>query len=145
MSVNIRKSEDGTYKFTQPVLIDTIINDFGLGDTEAEKKIPINAQMLLHHHLDSEEHDIKIFNYRSVIGKLNYLAQVSRPDILYAVLRCARLSHNPCKEHREAVLYLARYLKGNKEVGFKFKPDASKSFEVFADKDYCRIWTKKSV
>ena len=143
MGVNISKSKDGIYKFTQPVLIDTIINDVGLGDKAAEKKIPINAQRLLHHHLNSEEHDSTIFNYRSVIGKLNYLAQVSRPDILYAVHQCARFSHNPRKEHTEAVIYLARYLKGTKEVGFKFKPDASKSFEVYADADYCGNWTKE--
>jgi len=30
------------------------------------------------------------FDYRSVVGKLNYLEEGSRPDIAYAVHQCAR-------------------------------------------------------
>jgi hypothetical protein len=35
------------------------------------------------------------WNYPSVIGKLNYLAQNSRPDISFAVHQCARFSKEP--------------------------------------------------
>ncbi len=31
------------------------------------------------------------FNYRSAVGKLNYLAQTTRPDIMYATHQLVRL------------------------------------------------------
>ncbi len=43
------------------------------------------------------------FNYCSVIWKLNYLAQTSRPDIIFAVHQLAQYSADPQKEHGLAV------------------------------------------
>ena len=67
-----------------------------------------------------------------MVGKLNYLAQTTGPDILYAVHQVAKYSSCPKQEHGEAVLYIVRYLKRTRDVGLKFKPDPSKGFE-----DYC--------
>ena len=91
---------------------------------------------------DSPPHDESKFQYRSVIGKLNYLAQCTRPDIVYAVHQCARFSSNTSKEHTDAVEYIARYLKGTSDLGLSFKPDIYKSFEFFADADYCGNWSR---
>ena len=66
------------------------------------------AQRLLHNNLDSPLHDESKFLYRSVIGKLNYLAQCTCPDIVYAMHQCAHFSSNPRKEHTNAVEYIAR-------------------------------------
>jgi hypothetical protein len=129
VGVNIKKQEDGSYEFTQTALTQQIIEDVGLGPKSTTKPIPMCAQRLLHHHLDSAPHDKRKFKYRSVIGKLNYLAQCTRPDIVYAVHQCARFSSNPRQEHTDAVEYIARYLKGTSDLGLHFKLDTSKSFE----------------
>ena len=142
VGVNINKLPDNSYEFTQPALTRQIIDDVGLGPKATTKPIPMCAQRLLHHHLDSPAHDESRFSYRSVIGKLNYLAQCSRPDIVYAVHQCARFSSNPRQEHTWAVEYLVRYLKGTPELGVKFTPDPTKSFECYADADYCGNWSK---
>ena len=63
---NISKEQDGTYKFTQPSLTGSIIEQAGLGDRAATKKIPMNAQNLLHHHPYSIDHDEDVFKYRYV-------------------------------------------------------------------------------
>ena len=142
VGVNIKKQEDESYEFTQPALTQQIIEDVGLGPKSTTKPIPMCAQRLLHHHLDSAPHDESKFKYRSVIGKLNYLAQCTRPDIVYAVHQCARFSSNPRQEHTDAVEYIARYLKGTSDLGLHFKPDTSKSFECYADADYCGNWSR---
>ena len=126
----------------QPALTQQIIEDIRLGPRTNPKPIPICAQRLIHHHLDSPPQDESKFQYQSVIGRLNYLAQCTRPDIVYAVHQCARFSSNPCKEHTDAVGYIARYLKGTSGLGLSFKPDISKSFECFADADYCGYWSR---
>ena len=109
VGVNIAKPNDGQYVFTQPFLIDAIINDVRIG-TKQKKLVPMSAQKLLHYHLDSPPHTPCQFNYRSVVGKLNYLAQISQPDICYAIHQCAKYSSNPHAEHTEAIIYLAKYL-----------------------------------
>jgi hypothetical protein len=43
------------------------------------------------------------WNYPSVIGQLNYLAQNSRPYISFAVHQCAQLSKEPKALHEKAV------------------------------------------
>jgi hypothetical protein len=76
------------------------------------------------------------FNYRSVVGKLNYLAQTTRPDDMYATNQIAKYSSDPRTSHGEAVLYLICYLKKTRELGLHFKPDRNKGFECYCDADF---------
>ena len=139
--MNIAKTNDGQYVFTQPSLIDAIINDIGI-QTEQRKSVPMSAHKLLHHHLDSSPHNPHHFNYRSVGRKLNYLAQISQPDICYAVHQCAKYSSNPHTEHKEAIIYLAKYPNSTHGLDFWLLPSKSKSIECFADANFCGNWVK---
>ena len=142
MWVTIKNQGDGSYEFTQPSLTQKIIDDVRLGPRTTPKHIPICDQRLIRRHLDSPPHNEIKFQYQSVISKLNYLAQYTRPDIVYNVHQCARLSSNPRKEQNYAVEYIFRYLKGTSGLGLSFKPDISKNFGCFADADYCGNWSR---
>ncbi|KAL7487419.1 hypothetical protein ACHAW6_013020, partial [Cyclotella cf. meneghiniana] len=76
------------------------------------------------------------FNYCSAVGKLIYLGQTTRPNILYAVHQVTKYSTNPRLEHREAILYFVKYLKATHHIGLRFKPDASKGFQCYCDMDF---------
>jgi hypothetical protein len=54
------------------------------------------------------------WNYRKVIGILNYTTASSRLDISFAVYQCAWFSNNPQRSHEIAMKYIVRYLKGTK-------------------------------
>ncbi len=82
------------------------------------------------------------FNYRSAVGKLNYLAQTMRPDIMYATHQIAKYSSNPRQSHGEAILYLVCYLKKTRDLGLKFKPDPKKGFECYCDANFSGNWNK---
>ncbi len=82
------------------------------------------------------------FNYRSAVGKLDYLAQTTRPDIMYATHQIAKYSSIPRQSHGEAVLYLVCYLKKTHDLGLKFKPDPKKGFECYCDPDFSGNWNK---
>jgi hypothetical protein len=62
------------------------------------------------------------------VGKLNYLAQTTRPDIMYAVHQIAKYSTNPREPHGKAIMYLARYLKKSCDPGIRFEPKPIKGF-----------------
>ena len=79
------------------------------------------------------------FNYRSAIGKLNYLAQTTRPDIMYATHQIAKYASDPREIHGEAILFLVCYLKKTHDLGLKFKADPGKGFECYCDADFSRL------
>jgi hypothetical protein len=78
-----------------------------------------------------------------MVGKLNYLAQTTRPDILYAVHQVAKYSSDPREPHGEEILYLVRYLKKTRDLGIRFKPNHEKGFECYCDADFSGNWNKQ--
>ncbi len=73
VGVNIKKLKDGSYELTQQALIDSIINDVGLKDAKV-KPVSAKVSLKLHPFKDKPTFDLVNFNYRSAVGKLNYLA-----------------------------------------------------------------------
>jgi hypothetical protein len=139
VGVNIKKNKDGSCEFTQQALIDSIIQDVGLTNAKT-KPVPAKVAALLHDHHDAPVFDPN-FNYRSVVGKLNYLAQTTRSDIMYAVHQIAKYSANPREPHGEAILHLVCYLKKSPDLGIRFKPKPIKGFECYCDADVSGNWT----
>jgi hypothetical protein len=134
VGVNIKKLKNGSYEFTQRALIDSIINDVGLKEAKV-KPVPAKVSLQLHAFRDEPAFDFN-FKYRSAVGKLNYLAQTTRPDIMYATHQIAKYWSDPRQSHGEAILYLLHYLKKTHNLGLKFKPDPKKGFKCYCDADF---------
>jgi hypothetical protein len=109
VGVSIKKLHNGSYGFTQCALINAIINDVGINNSRT-KPVLAKVSLRLHAFKDEPTFDLN-FNYRSVVGKLNYLAQITCPDIMYTVHQIAKYSSDPRQSHGEAILYLVYYLK----------------------------------
>ncbi len=88
VGVNIKRVPDGSYEFTQRALIDAIIKDINFTDKKVE---PVSAKvsMPLHAFKDAPPFNLN-FNHCYVVGKLNYLTQTSRGDIMYATHQIAK-------------------------------------------------------
>ena len=54
------------------------------------------------------------WEYRSIIGLLNYISGSSRPDIAYAAHLAAIFSANPKASHDKGVKRVIKYLEGTK-------------------------------
>jgi hypothetical protein len=143
LGVKITKEPDGTCNLTQPHLIDSILKNLRLeGDDTKVKDTPTKSSSILKSHVNSTDFDNN-FNYRSIIGKLNYLEKCTRPDTAYAVHQCARFMINPKEEHGKAIKWLGRYLKATATKGLIFNPDKS-SFQVYVDADFTGNWDKST-
>lgn len=142
VGVNINRLDSDTIELTQPALIQSILRDIGFGPNTSTKPVPAASSRILHYHHDSPDFDGH-FNYRSAIGKLNYVAQLTHPEIAFAVHACARFSTCPKKEHGEAVEYIARYLKTVADQGIKLHPRRNQGFECYADADFSGNWMKE--
>jgi hypothetical protein len=106
--------KDGSIGLSQHALIDTIIQDADLQDSKV-KAVLAKVNEHLHAHLDKAPFSLN-FNYQSMIGKLNYLAQTTRPDIMYAMHQLTKYSSHPREPHGDDALYLVRYLKKTRDT-----------------------------
>lgn len=143
LGINFDLMDDGKYKLWQPHLIDQIIEDVGVKANELNRPTPAASTKILRRCQDAPS--VKPpFNYRRVIGKLNFLEKSSRPDIAYAVHQCARFCSDPKEEHVNAVVHLVKYLKGTRDKGIILNPSKNKSFEVWVDADFAGNWNKET-
>jgi hypothetical protein len=141
--LGIQISKDTTNKtitLTQPGLIDQIIKDVNITKSSNGKDTPVDS--ILHTDKEGPER-IDTWNYRSVIGQLNYLANNTRPDISMAVHQCARFCSNPRAIHELAVKRIARYLLATKDKGLILHPNNSLSLDMFVDADFAGRWHKE--
>jgi hypothetical protein len=127
---------------TQTGLIDQILEDVGLvGDKVIQKKTP--AKEVLHPHESAAPFDAP-WKYRSVIGKLNFLAQNTRPDISMAVHMCARYVTNHNRIHQDAVKHLCRYLHYTRTRGLILRPSGDNSLNAYVDSDFAGMWSRET-
>jgi hypothetical protein len=86
------------------------------------KNTPTPATAILHADTEGLTRQ-ESWNYPSVIGQLNYLAQTSRPDISFAVHQCARFSKAPQALHEKAVKRIIYYLQCTRDKPLIMKPN----------------------
>ena len=150
LGVNIERKKDGSIHLTQPHLIDQTLKDLHLDrdkpiNKNLHKKAPLTpaaSSQTLKRHSDSKPFD-NSFNYKSVIGKLNYLEKGSRSDTACVTHQCARFSTCPKKEHGEAMRWLGRCLRQTRDKGTILQPDKGKCLEVHVDANFSGNWDSK--
>ena len=82
--------------------------------------LPTNATSLTEpENTDEEKALIQEGMYRKAVGLLQYLAQRTRPDILFAANYVARLNNNPTMLKWKQVKQIIRYLKGSQNLVFR--------------------------
>lgn len=141
LGVNVQKdTASKTIQLTQPSLIDQIIRDVSLIIHSKSKETP--ADSILHPDISGPDR-VETWNYRSVIGKLNYLANNTRPDISMAVHQCARFCSAPKAIHELALKRIARYLLGTRHQGLTLKPQPSFALDMYVDADFAGRWHRE--
>jgi hypothetical protein len=83
---------------------------------------------------------IDSWNYRSIIGKLNFLAQNTRPDISFTVHQCTHFCSNPTALHKLAIKRIVRYLLYTKDKGLILHPTRDFTLDMYVDADFAGLW-----
>ena len=74
--------------------------------------------------------------YMSLVGKLNYLSVVSRPDLSFVVSSSSQVLKNPSHDHWLSAKKVLRYLKGTVDLGLVFKHSECLKLVGFCDSDW---------
>ncbi len=127
---------------SQRPLIRNLIHDHGLDNCKPTKEPVDPSQVLMQSDTTCPESDTR--RYRESIGKLNYLAQCTRPDLAIAVSILSRFFQNPSQAHFTALAHVIRYLAGTEDLVFTICPSSSE-MTCYSDADWGRnVDTRKS-
>jgi hypothetical protein len=118
---------------TRPGLIESIIQDVGLSDSSNIKYTL--ADSILHRD-PSNTSRVDSWNYRSIIGKMNFLPQNTRPDISFAVQQCDHFCTNPTHLHELAVKHIICYLQYTKDKGLQLQPTKDFTLDMYVNADF---------
>ena len=123
------------FVLTQPQPIDQIIEYIEL-EGKIPKHIPaLSTRPIIRYENEPEAKDIN-YNYRSIVGKLNFPEKSTRPNISYATHMARRLYEDPRKSHHAALKNIGQYLLSTRSCGLVFKLNTALYLEVFVDSDF---------
>ncbi|MBW0543293.1 hypothetical protein O181_083008 [Austropuccinia psidii MF-1] len=136
--------KDGSLGLSQSDLIKKLLYDNDMSDSKGVKT-PCNGNF--HTEIDDEGEVIAITDFQRAIGSLNYLAQHTRPDIMFTVNQLSRYSIKPTIKHWTAIKHLMRYLKATINLSLIFSKRTNETLlEGWADADYANDRTdRKSI
>lgn len=97
---------------------------------------PVNSSVKLSELKNEEVIIEKRFPYREAVGCLNYIAQISRPDISFVVSSLARFSNNPSEIHWRAAKHVMKYLKGTIGLSLCYNEETQDKVVGYSDSDY---------
>jgi len=97
LGIKIDHQHNGTFRLTQPQLINSILEDLHLTDPCKRLYLPYLITKILDKDSEGAPFDDH-FDYQLVIGMLLYLEKSMRPELAYAVHQCAQFCTNP-KSH----------------------------------------------
>ena len=133
-----------TFRVTQPMLIDRIIASVpSMKDAKSAKSPAVTGQVLTKD--DGGEPRKESWNYRSVVGMLNYLVTCTHPELSFAVHQCARFCSAPKRSHEQAIKRIIRYLintKRNNSQGIIYRPDKTRCIDVYVDASFAGEWNE---
>ncbi|XP_055605667.1 uncharacterized protein LOC129753844 [Uranotaenia lowii] len=83
-----------------------------------------------------EEAEMKKVPFKEAVGCLSFAAQVTRPDISYAVNAVSQFCSNTGRQHWEAVKKIISFLKGTTTKKLEYSKRGSSELVGFSDADW---------
>jgi hypothetical protein len=111
------KREGESIKLRQEKYTTQLLKDSGMWDVKA-KTTPMESGLKLT--MTTAEKAVRQEDYRRLVGKIQWLAVVTRPDISWAVSRLASVANGPSEEAWGALKRLLRYLRGTTARGLRY-------------------------
>ena len=119
-----RNMEERSMRLTQPVLLQSYVDEFEL--TGSIPEVPAPAGSMLSS--DDQSPDLspeQQTKYRSGVGKLLHMMRWSRPDILNRVRELSRFMQAAKQSHFHAMITVMKYCVNTPKRGLELKPNAT--------------------
>jgi hypothetical protein len=123
LGMKVEIDDDGNIKLSQPLYSDRIVKEFlSQDDIEQSSKVSTPRSSIGLSNKDDDNDLLDQTYYLRIVGSFNFLAQFTRPDLLYcmsmAAQQCARPNKRSIREIRRILLYVANTI----HYGIIFSP-----------------------
>jgi hypothetical protein len=132
LGLQVDQLKDGFF-IHQSKYVKDLLTRFNMTDCK-EAVTPIATNHGLCNDKPNDPH-VDATKYRAIIGSLMYLT-ASRPDIVFAVSKCARYQANPKESHMKAAKRILRYVKTKPRLGLWYPMYGSFDFVAYTDSDF---------
>jgi hypothetical protein len=139
LGMKVRTTAQGTIEITQGAYTRRLLERFRMDQSAAAPTPAAEERLSTKDQPSTEEERAKMSGvpYRECVGALQYLAVLTRPDIVYAVNQASRFLANPGPKHWEAVKRILRYLRGTPDDGIIYTRSPSTNLvDGFSDSDW---------
>jgi hypothetical protein len=140
LSVKVRKPPDGSIESVQMQLIDSILAVLKSVEHGGCNQAKTYEPHCKHDGKMNQDEFDSSWDYKSVVGKLNYLEKSAIGYIAISVPPFALYMSQTIRIHDEAVRRIGRYLLGTWDKGFLVQSYMQQSFECYVDEEYCGNW-----
>lgn len=134
-----RDRKKGIISIDQSSYIAEILERFGMENSHPVSS-PLDTNVTMSKAMcpanDVEKGAMFDIPYQEAVGSLMYAAQVSRPDICFALSVVSRFNHNPGKAHWQAVKRIFRYLRGTIGAKLTYTRDGNGQLTGYCDADF---------
>lgn len=139
LGVRIARSADGSIALDQSYYIEKILKRFNMIECK-----PISTPMDANEKLSSEmcpktaeeRDELKDVPYQELIGSLMFAAQITRPDICFAVSKLSQFNMNFGKQHWQAAKRVLRYLRGTIDKKLCYHKSKTSELVGYCDSDW---------
>ena len=139
LGVRVNRMEDGSMTLDQEKYINEVLAKFGMTECKPVTTPMDPGQLLSMSNAPQTQAEMlamKKVPYKELIGSLSYIAQVTRPDISFAVAKLGRFASNPGVSHWTAAKRVLRYLKGTSDYGLHLSSKTQEPLSAFVDADW---------
>lgn len=128
--------DEGKVELSQEQYIKDLLEETAMTDSKPMKTpLDVNTVLEIVEISEDERNQMKKKPFREIIGKLNYLATNSRPDLSIVISKLGRFSNDPALVHWKQLKRCLRYLKGT--ITQKLVLNAQdRVFNCFTDADW---------
>lgn len=130
---------EGKIWFDQQQYIEEILTRFHMDDCNpVASPIDINQKLSSEScaKTDLERKEMVDVPYQAAVGSILFAAQVSRPDVCYAINLVSRFNKNPGRAHWTAVKRILRYLKATASAKLCFDRNEISNLVGYCDADF---------
>jgi hypothetical protein len=140
LGMKVRRTPQGTIEISQGAYTRRLLERFAMVDCAAAPTPAMEERLSTKDQPSSteEREAMRGVPYRECVGALQYLAVLTRPDIVFAVNQASRFLSNPGPKHWTAVKRILRYLRGTPDDGLRYvrSEDAGTLVDGFSDSDW---------
>ena len=140
MGLVISRTDDGSVFVSQPGFYKKLwkeyAEDFDLTARDLEKELPRFPMHATNAVLEGDDEEIDGTWYKGIIGAMNYLALMTRPDMSFALSVLASKCQCPTYGDYRKVRHLFKFAMGTAHMGINFRNDDDFQLCVYADASY---------